>query len=113
LRGDPTRGIPVPLRAAPVCVDACARLPENITDPIAVLLHLFGGGQLACLESADADNDGRIDTTDAVLLLGYLFRSGAPPASPGPPGAAPCGPDPDAPGSPGDLGCGSYAGCGA
>ena len=58
----------------------------------------------------DADADGKIDITDAVFLLEYLFLAGPEPAPPGPE-ARPCGPDPEA--SPADLGCLRYDPCGA
>ena len=54
------------------------------------------------------DNDGSINLTDPVNLLGHLFNSQPPPAPPGPES---CGPDPDESGSPGDLGCEQYTSC--
>jgi hypothetical protein len=53
--------------------------------------------------SADADDDGALGVTDAIRILGFLFRRGEPP--PGPfPG---CGVDP----TPDALGCSVYEGC--
>jgi hypothetical protein len=93
--------------------DATGEGALNITDPVALLNHLFRGTSAPdCREAADADNDGTVVLTDAVVLLQFLFQGGPPPPAPGPPGE-PCGPDPDAAGSPGDLGCGAYGGCGA
>src|SRR6266545_2008034 len=52
-----------------------------------MLCFLFSGDlPPSCLESADSNNDGRIDCTDPVLTLGYLFLGTDPPADPGPPG---------------------------
>ncbi|MBI4604505.1 MAG: lamin tail domain-containing protein [Planctomycetes bacterium] len=48
----------------------------NVSDAIRVLLHLFGGAALACLDAADADDTGKLDLTDAVYLLQYLFQRG-------------------------------------
>ena len=67
-------------------------------------------GAQACLEAADANNDGALNVTDPVLILNYLFLAGPPPSAPGPP-PGPCGQDPDPPGSARDLGCQSAAGC--
>jgi hypothetical protein len=80
--------------------------------------------------------DGKMDLSDAVSVLGFLFLGGEPLLCAeaadadndgsgvisdavqilaflflGGPVAEPCGPDPDAVGSPGDLGCASYAPC--
>jgi hypothetical protein len=77
----------------------------DITDAIHVLNHLFLGLPApACLDAADIQNDGLIDISDPIALLGFIFLGGEPPAPPGP-FTGPCGPDPDPPGSPGDLGC--------
>ena len=89
----------------------------------------------------DATQDGTLNITDAVKVLGVLFSGDEEPTcyevmdsnndgsvnitdgvfilgflfGGGPPPAAPghenCGLDPDAPGSAGDLGCGSYPPC--
>ncbi len=73
--------------------------------------YLFLGSEAPpCRESADLNNDGAINVTDPIYLLGHLFLGGPPPAEPGSPAAA-CGLDPDPPGSPGDLGCLGYEHC--
>lgn len=49
----------------------------DISDPVTVLLDLFGGRAPAtCPDAADADDDGSLNLTDAVFLLNYLFRNG-------------------------------------
>ena len=54
-------------------------------DPVALLEFLFGGaGALRCPDAADADDDGRLTITDAVVLLDFLFQSGEGPAAPSP-----------------------------
>ncbi len=69
----------------------------DISDAVAVVGHLFLGMDLGCQDAADADDDEQLVITDAVYLLDFLFRSGAPPAPPYPAS----GTDPD-----GDiLGC--------
>jgi hypothetical protein len=79
----------------------------NLSDAIVTLNHLFkGGGALACEDAADANDDGKLNLTDAVHIATYLFRSGPPPAAPGP---EECGAD----GDEGDeLGECSGGGCG-
>lgn len=64
----------------------------DISDPIALLGHLFLGGEIApCPDAADANDDGRVDLSDAIHALGHLFLGGPPPPAPGPDS---CGPDP-------------------
>lgn len=66
----------------------------NIADPIHLLQVLFLAGILGpCIESCDVDGSGDFfDLADALLLLGFLFQGGAPPAPPFPD----CGTDPAA-----------------
>lgn len=74
-----------------------------------LLRFLFGRDDPAvasCLEAADADNDDTINVTDAVVLLGFLFRDGRPLPPPGAPGSGPCGSDPGD-----ELGCTVFPGC--
>jgi hypothetical protein len=78
-----------------------------IGDAVGLVLFLFLlGPSPACLEAADADDTGRLDTTDPILILQWLFLGGTAPAPPGPP-PAPCGPDPQG----GGLGCDAYEAC--
>jgi hypothetical protein len=83
--------------------DATADGILDISDPIALLFHLFEGQPLPCLESADADDSGGLDLADGLALLRFLFLEGSPPPAPFPS----CGADPtqDA------LGCGGYDAC--
>jgi len=82
--------------------DANADGGVDLSDAVALLLHLFGGRALECLAAADADGGGSLAITDAVRLLDLLFRSG--PALPAPYPA--CGPA----ASPGP-GCEAYSPC--
>jgi len=78
------------------------------TDAIALTARLFQGGPApSCQEAADADDNGRLDLTDAIYLLEFLFRAGVPPPPPGPPGDD-C---PQEYGSAPFLGCDRYNGC--
>jgi hypothetical protein len=51
----------------------------ELTDPIAVLNHLFQGRRLACPEAARVNSDGTLDLSDAIYLLAYLFTGGPEP----------------------------------
>ena len=76
----------------------------DLSDAVALLLHLFAGwDRIPCRKSADANDDGVLDTADAVSILAHLFAGGAPPPNPFP-GCA-IDPTPDA------LPCESYAPC--
>jgi uncharacterized repeat protein (TIGR03806 family) len=76
---------------------------SGIPGALGILRHLFAGGELSCLDAADADDSGALDLADAIFVLRFLFQGGAPPPSPHPG----CGPDPteDA------LGCEEFAPC--
>jgi hypothetical protein len=76
----------------------------NISDAIQILSWLFldAGANLECKKAADTNDDGKIELTDAIYLLLYLFSGG--PALPAPFPEA--GPDPTGDG----LGCCSYGG---
>jgi hypothetical protein len=57
----------------------------DLSDPLAVLFHLFAGGsRLKCEDYADANDSGALNVSDATFLLLYLFRSGSAPAAPFP-----------------------------
>lgn len=63
----------------------------NISDVVALLSHLFAGGNTpGCLDSGDVDDNGALALADGVLLLAYLFSGAAAPAPPFPD----CGSDP-------------------
>jgi hypothetical protein len=73
----------------------------DLSDAVLGLLHLFAGrSDLRCLEALDADDNGEVNVSDPVFLLGYLFRDLA-----APPGPLECGADP----TPDALGCESSA----
>ncbi len=64
----------------------------NITDPIALLNHLFlGGRRWSCDDACDSNDDSRIDLSDPISTLSYLFQGGDPLPLPGPRN---CGSDP-------------------
>jgi PKD repeat protein len=72
--------------------DANADGKVDISDAIAILGYLFGGGDgPACLDAADANDDGKVDISDAIYLLAHLFLGGPAPPAPGP---IACGGDP-------------------
>jgi hypothetical protein len=46
---------------------------------------LFGGeSTIACLDAADCNDDGTVDISDPIYLLGYLFLGGVAPPAPHP-----------------------------
>ncbi|HZN60265.1 MAG TPA: hypothetical protein VFD71_19490, partial [Planctomycetota bacterium] len=54
--------------------------------------YLFLGGTVpVCPDAVDADDNGRLEITDPIRILGYLFLGGTQPPAPGPNA---CGPDP-------------------
>jgi CSLREA domain-containing protein len=77
----------------------------NITDPIAILGHLFLGdpATLACERAADANDDGNVNITDPVAILNHLFLGAPPPPEP----FAACGVDTTAD----VLACESFTSC--
>ena len=64
----------------------------DISDPVATLLHLFGGSSqsIPCSDAYDSNDDGKIDLSDAVYSLSALFTGGPVPPPPG----FRCGSDP-------------------
>jgi hypothetical protein len=67
----------------------------DVSDAVAILLHLFAGGDVTCEDAADADNDELLTITDAIRVLNFLFLRGPAPAAPFPrPGSDPDGSGP-------------------
>jgi hypothetical protein len=67
-------------------------------------MDLFAGSSgIHCAKAADGNDDGKVDISDAVFLLGFLFLGGEAPKAPWPG----CGADPTAD----DLTCGSFRNC--
>lgn len=57
--------------------DATGEGEVTITDPIAVLGHLFLGQNLRCCEDAfDANDDGEVNLSDPIYALNFLFLGG-------------------------------------
>jgi plastocyanin len=58
--------------------DATGEGELTITDPIAILGHLFLGQSLRCCEDAfDANDDGEVNLSDPIYALNFLFLGGA------------------------------------
>ncbi len=90
----------IPFRRGDVDVDAHI----NITDAVVILLHLYRGEpEPVCAKSADMDDNGVLESADAIYLLVYSFLSGPPPRSP----FDDCGFDP----TPDELSCLEYPPC--
>lgn len=85
--------------------DATGDGEVGLPDVVLTLEYLFKGEtNLQCLDAADVDDSGRLDVTDAIYLLLFLFRDGLPPESPWQSG---CGTDL----TEDSLGCNSHAVC--
>jgi hypothetical protein len=56
----------------------------EISDALAALVHLFAGRPIFCEDTADTDDNGTLNLSDAMVILNYLFKDGAPPAAPFP-----------------------------
>lgn len=54
----------------------------DIADGVALLSVLFGGGAVACEDSADFNDDGVLDVADPITLFAFLFTGGSPLAYP-------------------------------
>jgi hypothetical protein len=73
-------------------VNGSARV--DISDPIRLFMSLFLGAETpACLDGADADDDGIVNITDGIFLLQDLFRGDLGTVIPSP-GPFECSPDP-------------------
>lgn len=57
----------------------------DVSDAVRILIGLFvAGDTVDCPDAFDVDDSGALDSTDALALLGYLFRGGLPPPGPFP-----------------------------
>jgi len=58
----------------------------EISDPISTLAFLFQdrAAKFQCADAMDADDDGAVNITDAVITLQFLFLGGKPPVAPYP-----------------------------
>ncbi len=65
---------------------------HDISDALKILFHIFRASPLLCEDAADVDDNERINVTDAILALEFIFKGGPPPAAPFPgPGFDPAG----------------------
>ncbi len=47
----------------------------DIADPVHLLLHMFAGGRRPyCADAADADDNGAVNISDVLVMLGELFQ---------------------------------------
>jgi hypothetical protein len=83
----------------------------NVADVVSIIGYAYSGQpeSARCLDAADVDDSGKVDVTDAIRILLYLFRGDAAPPEP-PAGLPPqaCGLDP----TPDPLDCSEYDPCG-
>jgi hypothetical protein len=82
--------------------DANASGVIGIDDPFRLLEYLFLTGSLPCKKSADANDDGRVNLSDAIVTLLHLFGGRTLP-----PPFGGCGVDPTTD----DLDCREFPGC--
>ena len=75
----------------------------DLSDAISVLLALFGGPLLGCVDACDGNDDGTFDLADAIFILDHRFSGGAEPPAPFPA----CSIDPTADA----LDCAAPSGC--
>ena len=76
----------------------------GLDDAVALLWQLFGREiPVACGKAADANDDGRVNTTDAVAILRHLFLGSGPLPEP----FGDCGVDP----TDDDLACPAHDAC--
>lgn len=85
--------------------DCNGDLSLDISDPVRLLLELFGGEAPGpCADACDANDDGALTIADPIFMLAAQFAGGPPPLAPYPT----CGADPTAD----TLGCtGPFSGC--
>jgi hypothetical protein len=63
--------------------DADCDRRHTLSDAVALLDLLFRGGRSVCCELAgDVNDSGKLDVTDAIHLLAWLYGGGAPPEPP-------------------------------
>ena len=58
-----------------------------MADAAAILAYLFLGHPLpegVCLDAADVDDNGKLEISDAVALLDFLYKGAGPPPQPFP-----------------------------
>ena len=56
----------------------------QIADPIVIIQFLFAAGSLRCMDAGDVDDNGTVNTADAMYVLAYLFQGGPSPPAPFP-----------------------------
>ncbi len=57
----------------------------DVSDAVTIVRDLFlGASLLECADHGDVDDNGEVEVTDAIRLLGYLYRGGRTPAAPFP-----------------------------
>ena len=67
----------------PVFVDLIKDGQTMLTDVIRVADYIFASGaRPACLDAADANDDGTVSISDALYLIMYLFQDGPLPPAP-------------------------------
>ncbi len=104
----PTPFTYIPVEEVFVRGDTNADAEYNLGDAIYILMYLFqNGDKPPCLDAADGNDDGAVDISDPIRLLGHLFVSEAPPPPPYGTIPAACGPDP----TPDELKCAAYVPC--
>ena len=70
--------------------DVNGDLEVDVADAVDLLFVLYGGESTGCADAADVNDDGTLNITDPIALLGHLFLGEEPPKAPYPvPGTDP------------------------
>ena len=48
----------------------------HLADVVAILLHVFTDRPVECEKAADVDDDGVVESADAILLMEFVFKGG-------------------------------------
>ena len=67
--------------------EVCGRevILDDISDVIRMINSLFGvGTRITCEDAGDTNDDGQMDISDPISLLGFLFRGTIAPPAPFP-----------------------------
>ncbi len=56
----------------------------ELGDAVTVLVHAFRGQEVGCRQALDVDDNGSIESTDAIRILTFIYSDGSAPSAPFP-----------------------------